>query len=142
MSFGNPSELFLLARIRFVCLILFSISACSVFVASTERKIGLFPSLAVQLSVCDACAVDHVVRFTRPSSLHFCILQAIKNWNRGRPGNEAREKACCFFAKLAKFCHCRYFTHVVGNPWELFLLGRMFCMLDVTLRQRLSRLRS
>ena len=23
--------------------------------------------------------------------LHFCILQAIKNWSRGRPGNEARD---------------------------------------------------
>ena len=27
-----------------------------------------------------------MVRFTRPSP---CILQAIKNWSRGRPGNEA-----------------------------------------------------
>ena len=70
MTFGNPSELFLLARIYyFVRLILFSIGACLIFVASTKRKIGLLPSMAVYISVttCDACAMDHVVRFTRPS---------------------------------------------------------------------------
>ena len=69
MSFGNPSELFFLARICFLHLMLFSISACLVFVASTERKIGLLPSMAIHLSVttCDACAVDDVLRFTRPS---------------------------------------------------------------------------
>ena len=35
----------------------------------SEHKIGLLPSLAVHLSVttCDTCAMDHVVRFTRPS---------------------------------------------------------------------------
>ena len=33
------------------------------------------------------CAADHVVRFTRPSP---SVLQAIKNWSRGRPGNEAK----------------------------------------------------
>ena len=69
MSFGNPSELFLLARICFLRLMLFSVSACLVFVASTERKIGLLPSMARHISVttCDACAADHVVRFTSPS---------------------------------------------------------------------------
>ena len=39
---------------------------------------------------CDVIFVmDHVVRFTSPSNLCLCILQAIKNWSRGRPGNEA-----------------------------------------------------
>ena len=69
MSFGNPSELFLLAGICCLRLMLFSVSACLVFVASTERKISLLPSMAVHICVttCDACAADHVVRFTRPS---------------------------------------------------------------------------
>ena len=42
--------------------------------------------------ICDVSrGRDHVVRFTRPSAfwLSFCILQAIKNRSRGRPGNEA-----------------------------------------------------
>ena len=76
MSFGNPSELFLLARICFVLLMLFSVEACLVFVASTERKIGLFPRMTIHTSVttCDACAADHVVRFTRhsPSVFAYC----------------------------------------------------------------------
>ena len=32
---------------------------------------------------------DHMVRFTRASGSVFCILEAIKNWSQGRPGNEA-----------------------------------------------------
>ena len=64
MSFGNPSELFLLAQICFVRLMVFSVSACLVFIASSERKIGLLPSMAIHIGVttCDACAADHVVR--------------------------------------------------------------------------------
>ena len=80
MSFGNPSELFLLARICFVRLMLFSVSACLVFVASTERKISLLPSMAIHISVttCDACAADHVVRFTRPSPSVFAYCKRSK----------------------------------------------------------------
>ena len=64
---------------------------CLVFVASSERKIGLLPSMALRISVttCDTCATDHVLRFTGPSTFGFCILQAIKNWSQGIPGNEA-----------------------------------------------------
>ena len=88
MSFGNPLELFLLARICFLRL-MFSVSACLVFVASTECKISPLPSMAIHISVttCDTCAADYMVRFTRPP--RFCILQVIKNWSWGRPGNEA-----------------------------------------------------
>ena len=80
MSFGNPSELFLLARICFVRLMVFSISACLVFVASSERKIGLLPSMAIHISVTtsDACAADHVVRFTRPSPSVFAYCKRSK----------------------------------------------------------------
>ena len=76
MSFGNPSELFLLARICFVRL-MFSVGACLVFVASTERKIGLLPSMAIHISVttCDNCAADHMVRFTRPSPSVFAYCK-------------------------------------------------------------------
>ena len=81
MSFSNPSELFLLARICFVHLILFSVITCLVFVASTERKIGLLPSMAIHICVttCDACATDHVARFTRPSPSAFAYCKRSKN---------------------------------------------------------------
>ena len=80
MSFSNPSELFLLARICFVRLMVFSISACLVFVASSERKISLLPSMAIHISVttCDACAADQVVRFTRPSPSVFAYCKRSK----------------------------------------------------------------
>ena len=66
MTFDNPSELFFLARICFIRL-MFSVMACLVFVASTEHKIGLLPSMAIHIRKHDDCAVDHMVRFTRPS---------------------------------------------------------------------------
>ena len=80
MLFGNPSELFLLARICFLRLMLFSIGAGLVFVASTERKIGLLPSTAIHISVmtCDACATDHMVRFTRPFPSVFAYCKRSK----------------------------------------------------------------
>ena len=80
MSFGNPSELFLLARICFVRLMVFSVSACLVFIASSERKIGLLPSMAIHIGVttCDACAADHMVRFTRPSPSAFAYCKRSK----------------------------------------------------------------
>ena len=94
MSFGNPLELFLLALICFVRLMLFSVSTCLVFIASTERKIGLLPSMAVHISVttCDTCAADHVVRFTRPSPSVFAYCKQSKAGGGERPGNEARCK--------------------------------------------------
>ena len=57
-----------------------SVSACLVFVASTEHKIGLLPSIAIHISVttCDACAADHVVRFTRPSPSVFAYCKRSK----------------------------------------------------------------
>ena len=76
VSFGNSSELFFLAQICFLCLVLFSVSACFIFVASTERKISLLPSMAIHISMttCDACVVDHELRFTRssPSIFAYC----------------------------------------------------------------------
>ena len=79
MSFGNPSELFFLAQICFLRL-MFSVSARLVFVASTERKISLLPSMAIHISVttCDACAADHVLRFTRPSPSIFADCKRSK----------------------------------------------------------------
>ena len=73
---------------------LFSVSACLVFVASTERKIGLLPSMAIHISVttCDACAADHVVKFTASDQKlepgkawerGYAKLQAIENWTVG-----------------------------------------------------------
>ena len=64
----------------FLRLMLFSVGACLVFVTSTERKIGLLPSMAIHISVttCDACAADHVVRFTRPSPSVFAYCKRSK----------------------------------------------------------------
>ena len=58
----------------------FSVSACLVFVASSERKIGLLPSMAIHitLTTSDARAADHVVRFTRPSPSVFAYCKRSK----------------------------------------------------------------
>ena len=48
-----------------------------------------------------------------------------------------------YVATLAKFCQCRYFTHVIRQPFGAIPSSSdMFCMLDGVLRQRLSHLRS
>ena len=84
MLFGNPSELFLLARIGIVRLMLFSISTFLVFVASTERKICLLCSMAIHISVttCDGCAADHMVRFTRPCLSVFAYCKQSRTGGR------------------------------------------------------------
>ena len=76
----NPPFYISRSATGFVRLMLFSVGACLVFVASTERKIGLFPSIAIHISVttCDACAADHVVRFTRPSPSVFAYCKRSK----------------------------------------------------------------
>ena len=51
MTYGNSSELFLLAQICFVRLMLFPIGACLVFIASTKCKIGLLPRMVIRISV-------------------------------------------------------------------------------------------
>ena len=95
MSFSNPSELSLLALICFACLMFFSDSTCLIFVASTEHEIAF--SLAwlyihVSISVtCDACAVDHMVKFTRPSPSVFAYCK------RSKPG-----AGVCFHGNKAK----------------------------------------
>ena len=63
-----------------------------------EQKLHLYKirpevcqSGTIPASVCPGRQnVIHVIKWTRPSHLHFCILQAIKNWTVGRPGNKAR----------------------------------------------------
>ena len=49
--------------------------------SSTERKIGLLPSMAIHIYVttCDAYAADHVVRFTRPSPSIYAYCKRSKN---------------------------------------------------------------
>ena len=61
-----------------------SVSTSLVFVANTERKIGLLPSMAIHISVttCDARATDHVVRFTRPSPSVFAYCKRSKTGAR------------------------------------------------------------
>ena len=107
MSFGNPLELFLPAQISFVRLMLFSVSACLVFVASTERKIGLLPSMAVQTSVttCDACAADHVVRFTRPSPSVFAYCKRSKTGAREGLGTRL-DKGHSISSDPTQLCFC------------------------------------
>ena len=56
---------------------MFSVGACLVFIASTECKIGLLPSMAIHISV-TTCADYHVVRFTRPSPSIFTYCKQSK----------------------------------------------------------------
>ena len=43
----------------------------------SKRKIDLLPSMAIHIVVttCDTCAMDHVVRFTRPSPSVFAYCK-------------------------------------------------------------------
>ena len=47
-----------------------------------------------------------------PAKRQVLPLQHTRIWNRTAEG-----WFHCFFATLAKFCHCRYFTHVVQQPF-------------------------
>ena len=75
---------------------LFSVRACLVFVARTERKISLLPSMAIHISVttCDACAADHVVRFTRPSPSVFTYCKRSKTGAGEGLGTRLRITPC------------------------------------------------
>ena len=57
---------------------------CLIFVASTEHKNGLLPSIAMHINVktCDACDADHVVRFTMPSPSVFTYCKQSKTGAR------------------------------------------------------------
>ena len=44
--------------------------------------------------------VIQVIKWTRPSRLRFCILQVIKIWTVGRPGNEATKTEHASMASL------------------------------------------
>ena len=57
---------------------LFSVGACLVFIASTERKIGFLTSMAIHISVttCD------VLGFTRPSPSVFAYCKRSKTGAR------------------------------------------------------------
>ena len=46
-SIGNPSELYRLARICFVCLISSFAGACPIFMAGTKHKLSLLSSTAM-----------------------------------------------------------------------------------------------
>ena len=60
---------------------------CSVPAATTKMEILTVPLLPADLPLNDcrkSCGKIH-----QAFLLHFCILQAIKNWRQGRPENEA-----------------------------------------------------
>ena len=85
---------------------LLSVGTCLVFIASTEHKIGLLPSMVIHISVttCDACAVDHVVRFTgpSPSAFAYCKQSKTGGWEglgmRLRPPPPLQRKAWYLFS--------------------------------------------
>ena len=64
------------------------------YLTLTERKIGLLPSMAIHISVttCDACAADHVVRFTRPSPSIFAYCKRSKTGAGEGLGTRLRQK--------------------------------------------------
>ena len=115
MSFGNPSELCLLARICFVHLIWFSDGACPIFVASTE-------STAMHLKhakMCRPCCGSRG-KIHQPFSPRFYMLQAIKNRTQGRPRDET---SMCHFGVT--------FTFRLVSSYHLFLAGSVMCVLKV-----------
>ena len=79
--------------------------------ASTKRKISLLCSTAIHIrhdEMFRPCCESHG-KIHQAFWLRFCILQAIKNWSRGRPGNEAILDACS--------TKSNYDIHVLGN-WQ------------------------
>ena len=54
-----------------------------------------------------------VASFPGLPRLQFLILQAIKNWSRGRPGNEAISMvhSAVFFYTDSKLARCRSISH-------------------------------
>ena len=54
----------------------------------------------------------------RSFSLHFCKLQAIKNWSRGRPGNETRKSNY----------HLQNYNYlaIISSPYQSTFLGARF----------------
>ena len=55
---------------RGIRLMLFSVAACFSFTARTESR-SVFSTTHISVTTCDTCAMDHVVRFTRPSPTVF-----------------------------------------------------------------------
>ena len=104
----------------FLRLMLFSVSACLVFVASTEQKIGLLPSMAIHISVttCDACAADHV-RFTRPSP-SYC-----KRSNTGAGEGLGTRLSLLSVAVGRHFLSVYACTHIVSFPNHRLLGTRL-----------------
>ena len=74
---------------------LLSVGACLVFVASTERKISLLRSTGINIKRDETWRPGQGSRgkIHQAFWLSFCILEAIKNRSRGRPGNEASNNA-------------------------------------------------
>ena len=70
---------------------------CLVFVASTKHKISLLCSMAIHIKhdkMFCPCRGSRG-KILQAFWFSFCILQVIKNWSRGRPGNEAKPRSVC-----------------------------------------------
>jgi len=58
------------------------------------------PSKSRTVFTC-ACALQILIKvITILNMQYFCILQAIQNWSRGRPGNEDRTSTLTFVSQL------------------------------------------
>ena len=65
MSFGNPSELCLLAQICCVRLMMLSVGTCLHTLIKSHRIIyfvRIIRNCTVGVTICDACATDHMVK--------------------------------------------------------------------------------
>ena len=72
---------------------------------------------------CETLEGDHVVRFTRPSPSVFAYCKVIKNWSRGRPGNEA-SKSVHYPKKFAWFTRPLLLVRGWGLGMRLSFRGR------------------
>ena len=132
MLFGNPLELFLLAQICFVRLVVFSVSACLVFIASSERKIGLLPSMAIHIMVttCDACAADHVVRFTRPSPSVFAYCKRSKTGAGEGLGTRLVKRAIYLHSFVTRNWDSKTRKHVTVEYLHVIQMEPLFTVLS------------
>ena len=86
-----------MAWVCFMRSVLLSAGTWPTFVTSTQCKIGLMYQLTVERR-CDGIwrsCHESCDEIPQAFSLHFCVLQAIKNWRCRKPANEASAALHC-----------------------------------------------
>ena len=112
---------------------LLSVGACLIFVASTKCKISHLCSIHITCDETLRPCHEWCGKIHQAFWLRFCILQVMKSWSRGRPGNEGM-LAHFNSANNVHWVICIYFhvtcptnscpqSILIHNQWYFFLLS-------------------